>query len=267
MKICEFLQQHPVMNYADDFHTLCQPLNKLDIIYFSHAHIDEHQNMSAVASNADFFQLYFQKGYHHFDLHNANHKISEEFVVWDSITRIKESAELHQDFMSFNQGHTFSIVLNNKNSKDCFHFATRLGNESMNGRYLQLITPLKRFISYFKEKIDGSKQLSKIYDLKVPLLDHRGYITEHDDFDLDLFENSIKSKRIYSMINNNYLTTREMECLSWLAQGKTLEETAMILSITQRTVKAHVNSIKEKLGCTNQFQLGMAYAKLNESSK
>ena len=56
--------------------------------------------------------------------------------------------------------------------------------------------------------------------------------------------------------NKSYVTKREMECLLWLHHGKTFEDIAQILQITERTVRAHVNSVKEKLKCQTMFQLG-----------
>ncbi len=53
------------------------------------------------------------------------------------------------------------------------------------------------------------------------------------------------------------ISQREKECLYWLAKGKTQEQIATILKITERTVKAHISNSKQKLNCYNQFQLGM----------
>lgn len=63
-------------------------------------------------------------------------------------------------------------------------------------------------------------------------------------------------------LNTTHLSKRELECLDWIAKGKTAEMVAMILNISPRTIKAHVKNIKRKLGCFNYFQLGMAYEKL-----
>jgi len=50
------------------------------------------------------------------------------------------------------------------------------------------------------------------------------------------------------------LTPREAECLRWVAQGKTDAETAMILSISPRTVRFHVSNAKKRLGVTSRIQ-------------
>jgi len=44
------------------------------------------------------------------------------------------------------------------------------------------------------------------------------------------------------------LTSREHECLKWLAEGKSHWETGEILSISARTVKFHLHSVALKLG-------------------
>lgn len=264
MKIAHFLKTHPALNYAQDLRDICRPLDLLDVVYFSHAHIDNKNNLSAIGIVPEFFKLYFEKGYHNFDLHMANPRQNEEYIIWDAVNRKKQSYSLHEDFKGFDQGHTFSIVLNHAKGKDCFHFATKLGNDRMNGEYLRMLDILKKFIGYFKEKIMQHKELSQSYQMKIPLKKSQGgFLTDESPFNLEKAEESLQSERIYSLIENQYLTKRELECLTWFAKGKTIEETALLLGVKSRTIKAHMFAIKDKLGCVNQFQLGMYYSKLN----
>jgi len=51
-----------------------------------------------------------------------------------------------------------------------------------------------------------------------------------------------------SKVENIDLTEREMEVLQAAAQGKTSKEIAFALGISERTVKAHLGSIYQKLG-------------------
>ena len=48
------------------------------------------------------------------------------------------------------------------------------------------------------------------------------------------------------------LSAREIECLSWIAQGKTSGETALILSISESTVAFHLRKASEKLNTVNR---------------
>jgi LuxR family transcriptional regulator, quorum-sensing system regulator SinR len=47
------------------------------------------------------------------------------------------------------------------------------------------------------------------------------------------------------------ITPRELEVLSWTAEGKTNQDVADILSISVETVRAHLDSVRHKLGALN----------------
>lgn len=50
------------------------------------------------------------------------------------------------------------------------------------------------------------------------------------------------------------LTKRERECLRWISQGKTDDETAIIMSISRSTVRFHIQNALLKLNVTNRTQ-------------
>ena len=50
------------------------------------------------------------------------------------------------------------------------------------------------------------------------------------------------------------LSGREREVLNWLGQGKSSWDISMILAISERTVKYHVENIKKKLNATSRAQ-------------
>lgn len=50
------------------------------------------------------------------------------------------------------------------------------------------------------------------------------------------------------------LTSRESECLRWIADGKTDVEVGKILGISPRTVRFHINNAKIKLGVATRIQ-------------
>jgi LuxR family quorum-sensing transcriptional regulator LasR len=55
------------------------------------------------------------------------------------------------------------------------------------------------------------------------------------------------------------LTTREIECLRWMAAGKTSSEIATILNIAPRTVDFHAENSMRKLDCVSR-QHAVSYA-------
>ncbi|ACB94569.1 helix-turn-helix transcriptional regulator [Beijerinckia indica] len=54
-------------------------------------------------------------------------------------------------------------------------------------------------------------------------------------------------------IDINTITKREIEALSWSAEGKTLEDISVLMRISQETVKAHLDSARYKLGALNRI--------------
>ena len=51
------------------------------------------------------------------------------------------------------------------------------------------------------------------------------------------------------------LSLRQSECVSWIAAGKTAAEIGIILSISQRTVRYHLDLAREKLDASNLCEL------------
>ncbi len=50
------------------------------------------------------------------------------------------------------------------------------------------------------------------------------------------------------------ISVRELECLKWIAEGKTAWEAGVILGISERTVRFHLNAAREKLDCLTTTQ-------------
>ncbi|MEL6414040.1 MAG: LuxR C-terminal-related transcriptional regulator [Pseudomonadota bacterium] len=59
---------------------------------------------------------------------------------------------------------------------------------------------------------------------------------------------------------NSPLSRREIECLQWLAVGKTISEAACILGISERTLRFHVTNARERLGVSTTMQAVVAAA-------
>jgi DNA-binding CsgD family transcriptional regulator len=54
--------------------------------------------------------------------------------------------------------------------------------------------------------------------------------------------------------NEMLITAREIDCLKWMAAGKTAWEASVILGISERTVRFHLNAAREKLDCLTTTQ-------------
>lgn len=56
------------------------------------------------------------------------------------------------------------------------------------------------------------------------------------------------------------LSKREIQCLQWLAAGKTYSEAATILNVSERTLRFHVSNARDKLGVSSTIQAVVAAA-------
>jgi DNA-binding CsgD family transcriptional regulator len=61
------------------------------------------------------------------------------------------------------------------------------------------------------------------------------------------------------------LSLRQVQCLEWLARGKTIEETAMLLKVKPSTVKYHLEVVREKLGVHTSVQAALALAEMRRN--
>ena len=53
------------------------------------------------------------------------------------------------------------------------------------------------------------------------------------------------------------LSDRELELLAQVARGKTNDEIAAVLSLSEKTVRNYISSIREKLGLSNRIELAL----------
>lgn len=68
-----------------------------------------------------------------------------------------------------------------------------------------------------------------------------------------LYQALVRIYRQLKIDTQPHLTEREMEIIRWIKEGKTNWEISMILNISERTVKFHLDNVKEKLGAVSKF--------------
>ncbi|WP_165789458.1 helix-turn-helix transcriptional regulator [Billgrantia endophytica] len=148
-----------------------------------------------------------------------------------------------------------------------------------------IIESSRTSLPFYWSKLSGETEKdSNIFDLAHDYGIEKGYsIPIHDpgsgfgsihvaaELNDAKFESRIKDNlyalRLLSIMAHHYLSLdgmmscsicfsgREEECLYWVSQGKTYGEAAIIMGITERTVKFHMNSMAKKLNVVNAKQL------------
>ena len=109
---------------------------------------------------------------------------------------------------------------------------------------------------------DGSKA-------KVTFEGNRDFVDEHDLSTLHLRSINLFSryqelvKRKPEEKHVRFLTVRERECLKWIAGGKTSQEVAAIMGLSEHTVTHYLTNAANKLNATNRVHAVAIALRLN----
>ena len=63
-------------------------------------------------------------------------------------------------------------------------------------------------------------------------------------------------------VNGAALSLRQVQCLEWIAMGKTIAEVAFLLGVARSTAKHHLEVVREKLNVHTSAQAVAALANL-----
>jgi DNA-binding CsgD family transcriptional regulator len=259
--------KHPVLNVAKSVAEICHPLKILDIGYFSHVRIDKKGHFSALSSSVGFAEHYLVNKYYNADIHMAKNNNHGQYVIWDAIERYGLSEKMFQEAMAFGIDHTFTIIERDTTGDNFYHFASDMRGTSINQVYLSNIELLK----LFNEKVHASKELANVYQHTFTLDQNAAGFTAKNVLPNEqesrlAFQQAIKLNKKLHGRSIKPLSYREVEILDWLHHGKTTEQIAQILTVSNVTINKHVANIKEKTGCYTQFQLGELYSSMTTSS-
>ncbi|MCB1827349.1 MAG: autoinducer binding domain-containing protein [Coxiellaceae bacterium] len=250
------IQQHPCLQNSDAIKAVCKPLEAFGISYFAYVQVNHKQQFFALGNHPEFAECYLEKQYYNCDVHlDTHYHQGEHFILWDYVETASLDQGFADDFDAFGLGHTFSIIRNYRDIKECFHFATPKSDTVNAARCWNHLEELKRFIAYFKETIQQHRSLRLVY--QTPFQINAPKKTIQLNKQALILPKDYKTKRI--PYKNTYITRKEFECLHWLANGKTAAQIALILQISERTVHAHIRNMKQRLNHPTMFQLGMIY--------
>lgn len=125
--------------------------------------------------------------------------------------------------------------------------------------------------SYIEDIIDQNKKYYYM-SFKNPLLSRTGKVIgicgislllnsnraiEDKQLSDDLIEivQHLQYTRFNTQQNNQALTTRQKECLHYLARGMTIKEIGSELKLSARTIEHYLETIKIKLHCSSRIEL------------
>ncbi len=143
--------------------------------------------------------------------------------------------------------------------------ATRIIKEKMPDVKIIILTSFEEEDSLFKaikagasgyllKSLDGDDLIKSLNDLS----EGKNPFSPGLDCIIDSLENATLENKEDVIIDKS-LTLRQIEVIKLVAKGLTYQEIAKVLFVSERTIKYHVEQIKEKLNLKNQAHL-IAYA-------
>jgi LuxR family transcriptional regulator, quorum-sensing system regulator SolR len=250
-----------VSQTVDSVRQICSPLKHIGITGFIYAR--HYPNDSFFELKTDyrwgefFYNKLFDKQYRKTDISEITN-FTDKFMLWklNQHNAVWQDAKIH-----FGQDNGILIYKHHLDYTEIYFYFSDDEHHKQNDFYVNNLEMLDRFSLYFSENAKALIKLAESHKLQVPsfyLEDSENNIAtkQRTGFQQFLEETALTTIPID---NKKHLTPRELECLYWQSQGKTMEEIGIILEITTRTVKAHIRNIKDKLSCESQFQLGLTY--------
>ncbi|SOC58327.1 LuxR family transcriptional regulator/LuxR family transcriptional regulator, quorum-sensing system regulator CciR [Chromohalobacter canadensis] len=181
--------------------------------------ITEASNITVVGNyDQQWVKKYKQEGYHHIDpVMRYSSRTSEEFF-WDEIPveKITHDRVVYEESAKYGIEQGFTIPIHDAGlAFSTINLAADGDDTEFPGKISRNLPVLKLVTAYAHQYLQAEKSCHLL----------------------------------------NVLSSQEKKCLAWIASGKTYEETGMIMSIKERTVKFHVKNCMEKLDCVNIKQV------------
>lgn len=251
-------QQHKNIQFDAVPHVreICMPLKALNIhsfVYMKRFPNGEFIDLFTDPYWADF-SLYklFDAQYSMEILTQHNQCMSKAVSFWNIENNQDVWLEAKQHF---NYSNGISLNFPNKDYQETFCYYTNMRHTSIEELDMQFIEFLRYFSVYFSSRAEKLIARANRNRLKTPeiYLPQPIAIAREQNFNFHNIIELLKPEKL--KVNNVVLSAREIECIRWLAHGKSAEEIGIILSLSRRTIEKHLLSVKQKLGCHKITQI------------
>ncbi len=246
-----------------------QPLEPLGITGFFFIRMYPDGQFVDLTSDANWAEFFFKKFY---DLSYR----PEDLTIHTYVTHGVALSELNPQNQAwidgkeyFNIGNIIILSRYYEHYYENYYFHADKNNNAINQFYLNHLDLFYRFIDYFRIQaapIILKAEEKKFYTPEKYLLYRKNIILENkEELAAEKLMQFFKENEVLAQhdYHAHGLSAKEVACLSYLIQGKSAEEIAIILSRSRRTIETHIESAKRKLNCHKIAQLAYLLGKLN----
>lgn len=253
---------HITITSGAEIREICKPLLPLGITFFHYIRNYADKSQIRLLTNPDWMKHFLEKELYDFATYNNDlDEYYSGYGLWSTTVHETVSYHLRQHF---NTDHGISLVQKSKDMSEFFCFGTTPDNDRIINFYLNNIDLLQRFALYFKSKAskiieEAEKKhtivIDRVYNDPIPL-----FVRFNGPTNNNLRKKFIRDTKIhhYEVPTENgdiVITGKELDCITGLLQGKTVNMITENLSRSRRTIEDHLSNIMKKFGCHSQEQL------------
>lgn len=254
----------------DSIKSIVNPLAPLGIVGFFFVRMYPDGRFVNLSSDASWTDFFLKKFY-------ATIYTPDDMVTHTLMTHGVALSELNPQNLNWKDGKEYfnvgNAIILSKHYEDYYEnhfFYAHKNNQQINQFYLNHLDLLYQFIDYFKQKAHSlilEGEANKFYTPEKYLSHRLNHSSENlQNLPIQQIKQFFKennSTQVQQTSNTHGLSKKEIVCLSHLIQGKSAEESSLMLSCSRRTIEAHIESAKRKLNCHKISQLAYLLGKLN----
>lgn len=239
---------HFFLSSSNDIDELSKPLKRLGITFFSYSKHSPDLGRIWLSNNPSMLQSYYENNYYHYgNTESTPNNYKSATLLWSTLPK----QFLYEHAAAFNaHDGMFIVEPNSDGSCDFFGYATNKRNSRIVNMYLSNLDAIKNYNSYF---------LTKAHKL-IKCAEHsKLYMPFHND-SVD-FIDEVNQRDIYTLLsttnisNNIRLSPRQLECATYLLDGKTSKQISGITGLSIRTIEYYISIMKKKLSCNHKTEL------------
>lgn len=246
-----------VLTTAQKISVICKPLRSLEILGFQYMKRFKDGSRIILCNRPELMKYFYEEGLYPLGWYDNDKPISIYQSGWEfwpiKALYNNQAQKLTDDNLEKLFNVTQSVTCIEKCNEFIEFYRFFSDNKSIYSIQKRL---LQHFIFYFKEQAANFFKTARQEKIFVPLCQEILKIDKSEEQENEFFS-SINVNKYYidSFSKKNYLTNRELNCLTLFVNGKTAEEISILLNIEKRTVENHAHNIKEKFNCYKQSQL------------
>jgi len=240
---------------------ICSPLRKVGIIALSYTRVYDDHTFIDVSNHAaaieefyygknEFFKCYYPDI--HPEILKGEFCFSSSVVLSDNLALVMLNKEFGMD-------NILAMVKRRQNYYEIYNFIAQKDNPGIINFYINNMGFLEKFIYYFRDRakvLIEKYEKDRIIRVLDPPFENDKTTNNSENFKPEInLDFDVEHYYFNKKNDESHLTKREVDCLQWCIYGKSNAEIAIMLSISKRTVEAHLNNVKKKLDCYKQTDL------------